>query len=87
MERNNILRYKLGNQNPSIVYVLPGDIILGRSSAITAGGQEVEVHDPYTVWAISLQEGQEGRLWEERFRSPIRQHVRTLGPLDPVNRV
>ena len=77
------------NQNPSIVYVVPGDVILGRSSSITAGvGASRSTPDPYTVWAISLQEGQEGRLlWKKDFAAPSGNLSRTLGPLDPVNRV
>ncbi|MDI9576892.1 MAG: PQQ-binding-like beta-propeller repeat protein, partial [Thermoproteota archaeon] len=77
------------NQNPSIVYVVPGDVILGISSSITAGvGASRSTPDPYTVWAISLQEGQEGRLlWKKDFAAPSGNLSRTLGPLDPVNRV
>jgi hypothetical protein len=78
-----------GNQAPSIVYVLPGDIILGRSSAITAGVASTRgTPNPYTVWAMSLKPGQEGQLlWKKSYPAPSGNNSRTLGPLDPVNRV
>jgi len=78
-----------GNQAPAIVYVLPGDIILGRSSAITAGVASTRgTPNPYTVWAMSLKPGQEGQLlWKKSYSAPSGNMSRTLGPLDPVNRV
>ncbi len=79
----------IGNQAPAIVYVLPGDIILGRSSAITAGVFSTRgTPDPYTVWAMNLKDGQEGQiLWKKSYAAPSGNASRTLGPLDPVNRV
>ncbi|MCW3983345.1 MAG: PQQ-binding-like beta-propeller repeat protein [Candidatus Bathyarchaeota archaeon] len=79
----------VGNQAPSIVYVLPGDIILGRSSAITAGVFSTRgTPDPYTVWAMSVKDGQQGQiLWKKSYPAPSGNMSRTLGPLDPVNRV
>lgn len=79
----------VGNQAPSITYVLPGDIILGRSSAITAGVFRTRgTPDPYTVWAMSLKDGQQGQiLWKKSYPAPSGNASRTLGPLDPVNRV
>ncbi len=79
----------IGNQAPSITYVLPGDIILGRSSAITAGVFSTRgTPDPYTVWAMNLQDGQQGQImWKKSYAAPSGNASRTLGPLDPVNRV
>jgi hypothetical protein len=79
----------VGNQAPSITYVLPGDIILGRSSAITAGVFSTRgTPDPYTVWAMSLKDGQEGQiLWKKSYEAPSGNASRSLGPLDPINRV
>ncbi len=78
-----------GNQAPSIVYVLPGDIILGRSSAITAGVFSTRgTPNPYTVWAMSVKDGQEGQiLWKKSYSAPSGNASRSLGPLDPVNRI
>jgi hypothetical protein len=79
----------VGNQAPSITYVLPGDIILGRSSAITAGVFSTRgTPDPYTVWAMSLADGQQGQiLWKKSYAAPSGNASRSLGPLDPVNRI
>ena len=79
----------VGNQAPSITYVLPGDIILGRSSAITAGVFSTRgTPDPYTVWAMNLKDGQQGQiLWKKSYAAPSGNASRSLGPLDPINRV
>jgi hypothetical protein len=79
----------VGNQAPSITYILPGDIILGRSSAITAGVFSTRgTPDPYTVWTMSLKDGQQGQiLWKKTYAAPSGNASRSLGPLDPVNRI
>ncbi len=79
----------IGNSAPSIVYVLPGDIILGRSSNIVAGVFSTRgTPDPYTVWAMNLKDGSEGQiLWKKSYSAPSGNASRSLGPLDPVNRV
>ncbi len=79
----------IGNQAPSITYVLPGDIILGRSSAITAGVFSTRgTPDPYTVWTMSLKDGHQGQiLWKKSYQAPSGNASRSLGPLDPINRV
>ncbi|MDR0372768.1 MAG: PQQ-binding-like beta-propeller repeat protein [Nitrososphaerota archaeon] len=78
-----------GISAPSISYVLPGDIILGTSSSITAGVSTTRgTPDPYTVWVMSLEAGNEGQLlWKKSYEAPSGNLSRTLGPLDPVNRV
>ena len=79
----------IGNQAPSITYILPDDIILGRSSAITAGVFSTRgTPDPYTVWTMSLKDGQQGQiLWKKSYPAPSGNASRSLGPLDPINRV
>ena len=79
----------VGNSAPSIAYVLPGDIILGRSSNIIAGVfRDRGTPDPYTVWAMNLKDGSEGQiLWKKSYSAPSGNASRSLGPLDPVNRV
>jgi hypothetical protein len=71
----------VGNQAPSITYVLPGDIILGRSSAVTAGVFSTRgTPDPYTVWTMSLKEGQQGQiLWKKSYAAPSGNASRSLG--------
>jgi hypothetical protein len=74
---------------PTISYVLPGDIILGTTSAVTAGvSTNRGTPDPYTVWALNLEEDRVGELlWKQSYVAPSGNMTRTLGPLDPVNRV
>jgi outer membrane protein assembly factor BamB len=78
-----------GNSRPSIVAVLPGDVILGISSNVGPSvGRFSATPDPYTVWAISDDPDTRGRLlWKKSYPAPSGNLSRTLGPVDPVNRV
>lgn len=79
-----------GNSNPAIVAVLPGDVILGRSSAIAPGVFRFPrgTPDPYTVWAISDRPENRGDLlWIKDYPAPANTISLQLGPVDPVNRV
>jgi outer membrane protein assembly factor BamB len=81
-----------GSSRPSIVYVLPGDIIIGTSSSITTGTYQMSsrvMDDPWTVWAISdRDDGTRGSLlWKKDYPAPDKTIGLTFGPLDPVNRV
>jgi outer membrane protein assembly factor BamB len=78
-----------GKANPAIQYVLQDDVILGTSSSVSAGiSTNRGTPDPYTVWALSLKTGQVGTLlWKQAYSAPTGNETRTLGPLDPVNRV
>jgi hypothetical protein len=77
-----------GNAAPAIVDVIPGDIILGRSSAIAPGVGDKFTPDPYTVWAISDKPESRGQLlWVKTYPAPAGNITRRLGPVDPVNRV
>jgi hypothetical protein len=79
-----------GSSSPSIAAILPGDIILGRSSSIAAGVERATggTDDPYTVWALSDDPDTRGnRLWKEDYSAPSGNISRRLGPVDPVNRV
>ena len=79
-----------GRSSPGIVAILPGDIMLGRSSSsISAGVARTRgTDDPYTVWAISLKDSSKGQLlWKKNYPAPSNNLTRTLGPVDPVNRV
>jgi hypothetical protein len=80
-----------GSSNPSIVYLLPGDIIIGRSSSVTTGTYGMAnrgMDDPWTVWAISDRPESRGQLlWLKNYPAPAGDIGLTFGPLDPVNRV
>jgi hypothetical protein len=77
-----------GNSAPAIIRVIPGDIILGRSSTFsrTAG-----TPDPYTLWAISDKPETRGQLlWKKSYPAPAGNISRQLPdgvPIDTVNRV
>jgi hypothetical protein len=56
----------VGNSAPAIMQVLPGDVILGRSSAISPGVGDKFTPDPYTFWAISDKPESRGQLlWKQ----------------------
>lgn len=78
-----------GLSAPSIQAVLPGDIILGSSSAITPSvGSTRAMPNPYTVWAISDKPETRGQLlWIRNYTAPAGNVSRNFGPLDPINRV
>ena len=80
-----------GSSNPSIVYILPGDIIIGRSSSVTTGTYQMNyrgMSDPWTMWAISDNPNTRGQLlWLKNYPAPAGDIGLTFGPLDPVNRV
>ena len=79
-----------GNAAPAIVQILPGDVILGRSSAVAAGVGDKFTPDPYTLWAISDKPSNRGQLlWKQSYPAPsgnLTRRFLTL-PIDPVNRV
>jgi hypothetical protein len=78
-----------GLSAPTIFTVLPGDMILGRSSAIQPSvGQYSVTPNPYTMWAISDRPESRGQLlWIRNYTAPTGNLTRTLGPVDPINRV
>ncbi len=80
-----------GNSAPAIVQVLPGDIILGRSSLVAPGVGDKYTPDPFTLWAISDKDSNRGQLiWKQDYPAPSGNLTRrfiTSWPIDPVNRV
>jgi hypothetical protein len=80
-----------GTANPQIIYILPGDIIIGISSPVTTGTYGMAnrgMTDPWTVWAISDKPASRGQLvWLKNYSAPAGDIGLTFGPLDPVNRV
>jgi len=78
-----------GLSSPAIYAVLTDDIILGRSSSITAGVGGQFTSDPYTMWALSDKPNSRGSLlWIKNYTAPESGNLtRRLGPVDPINRV
>jgi hypothetical protein len=79
-----------GTSSPSIVKVLPGDLILGRSSAIGLKNSPTGTDDPYTVWALSDRPETRGQLlWIKNYPAPEGNITRMLAaqPIDTINRV
>ena len=79
----------LRTQNPTIQYVLPGDILLGTTPSIAPGVLSMRgTVNPYQVWTLSLADNNKGSLiWKKSFNAPSSNMTLNLGPLDPVNRV
>jgi hypothetical protein len=78
-----------GDTSPTIVGVIPGDVILGRSSNVGLTSQASPNHDPWTLWALNLNEtkGDVGSLlWIKHYPAPANNITRMLAwqPIDPV---
>jgi hypothetical protein len=79
-----------GTTNPAIVGVVPGDIILGRSSTVAITSQWRGTDDPWTMWAISDHPENRGELlWIKSYAAPPNNYSQMLAfqPIDTVNRV
>jgi len=76
-----------GSSSPEIVAVIPGDVILGRSSSFGRLGTA----DPYTLWAISDKPENRGQLlWKKDYSAPDGNLSRNFllgNPVDAENRV
>jgi outer membrane protein assembly factor BamB len=83
-----------GQGPPTIIKVIPGDLVLGTSTPdITAMLQE-GTPNPYSLWAISDRPGTRGQLlWKKSYPAPSNGITRSTGPmwrgllLDPATRV
>jgi outer membrane protein assembly factor BamB len=86
-----------GLANPSILSVIPNDLIIGASTNFAAFTAYL-TPDPYTFWAISLKPATRGQLlWIRNYTAPAGNlTLNYLGapnavnlnlPVDPVNRV
>ena len=79
-----------GTQAPAIVSVLPGDLILGRSSNIALTNTPRFTENPYTIWALSDKPENRGQLlWIKNYQAPTGNITRMFAaqPIDIVNRV
>ncbi len=78
-----------GSTAPAIVGVLPGDIILGRSSSIGLVSQPNPNANPWTMWALSDKAASRGSLlWLKNYAAPEGNQTEMLSmqPIDPVTR-
>lgn len=78
-----------GLSAPSIVSVIPGDVIIGTSSSLSwLGGIIMKTPDPITMWAISDKPETRGQLlWVKNYSAPANFITPYMGPVDPVSRV
>ena len=80
-----------GNQAPTIIGIIPGDIIIGRSSDVSLTSlPRATPPNPWTMWAISDKPENRGTLlWIRNYTTLEGNLTIMLGhqPLDPVNRV
>jgi len=78
-----------GSSSPAIVGVIPGDVILGRSSNIGLTSTPNPNSNPWTMWAISDKPESRGQLlWKQNYAAPAGNITRMLDwqPIDPVTR-
>jgi len=80
--------------NPTILYVLPGDLIFGQSSGLqTIPGTSAGVFgtpDPYVLWAINLNatRGTVGHvMFQTSYPAPDGNKTIQVGPIDAQNNV
>jgi hypothetical protein len=77
------------NQAPSIVGVIPGDIILGTSSNIALASLPRVPTLPWTMWAISDKPETRGQLlWSKTYSAAPNNYTIMLAwqPIDKINR-
>ena len=72
---------------PTIIKVIPDNMIFGRSTVMqAAGGTSSGVFgtpDPYTFWAISLKPETRGQLmWIKNYTAPAGNYTVLVGPVD-----
>ena len=85
----NVAADLTGSSAPAIVGIIPGDIILGRSSSITLTSTPNPNSNPWTMWAISDKPESRGQLlWKKDYAAPANNITRMLAwqPMDPVTR-
>ena len=76
-----------GSATPSIVGVIPGNVILGSSSSVGLTSAPRPNDNPWTMWALSDKVGTQGTLnWLQRYAAPSNNQTQMLAtqPIDPV---
>ncbi len=77
----------VANISPTIVGVIPNQVILGYSSAVGLTSQAAPNTNPWTVWALSDVPGQQGQLlWRQDYPAPPGNLTEMMAtqPIDPV---
>ena len=85
----NVVADLTGSSAPAIVGIIPGDIILGRSSNVVLTSTPNPNSNPWTMWAISDKPESRGQLlWKKDYAAPAGNITRMLAwqPMDPVTR-
>jgi len=77
-----------GSGAPTIIKVIPDNMILGRSTVLSGAGSTSSglfgTADPYTLWAISLKPATRGQLlWIKNYTAPAGNYTVLVGPVDP----
>jgi hypothetical protein len=78
-----------GSANPSMVGIIPGDVILGSSSSVGLSSVPNPNANPWTMWALSDNPATRGNLtWIKQYAAPANNITRMLAwqPIDQVNR-
>lgn len=85
---------QFGSFSPTIVRVLPGDVVFGQSSGLqqtaTTSTNNFGTPDQYTLWAINLNatRGPIGEvLWQKAYSAPAGNLTVLLGPVDSETNV
>ena len=76
-----------GSSPPSIVGIIPGNVILGSSSSIGLASQPNPNPNPWTMWAISDKPSSQGNIsWVQHYAAPPGNITEMLctQPMDPV---
>jgi outer membrane protein assembly factor BamB len=76
-----------GLSSPTIVKVIPDDLVFGRSTSFM-GISDWGTPEPWTMWAIDLKPGRRGNLlWLKDYQAPADNLTLYQGPVDPETRV
>ena len=75
----------LSTQNPTIQYVLPGDILLGTTPSMAPSILTLKgTPNPYQVWTLSLADSNKGSLiWKKTYTAPSGNMTVALRPTRP----
>ena len=76
-----------GSSSPSIIGIVPGDVILGASSSLATTSQPRPNDNPWTIWGLSDDPATEGNLlWKKAYPAPPDNQTQMFAtyPIDPT---
>jgi len=76
-----------GSSSPSIIGIVPGDVILGASSSLATTSQPRPNDNPWTIWGLSDDPATEGNLlWKKDYPAPPSNQTQMFAtyPIDPT---